>query len=82
MKTRLLGAVVGLAISFALPIFAQQKETVDPQVRQEIEASLVKGDEAYNKRDAAAFAARYTEDAVLETAQGPQYGRQAIDPSG
>jgi hypothetical protein len=29
MKTRLLGALVGLAISFALPTFAQQKETVD-----------------------------------------------------
>jgi len=26
MKTRLLGALVGLAISFALPTFAQQKE--------------------------------------------------------
>jgi hypothetical protein len=29
---RLLSALVGLAISFALPIFAQQKETVDSQL--------------------------------------------------
>ena len=32
MKTRLLGALVGLAISLALPTFAQQKETVAPQL--------------------------------------------------
>ena len=32
MKIRLLGALVGLAISFALPTFAQQKETVNPQI--------------------------------------------------
>ena len=32
MKTRLLVPLVGLAISFALPTFAQQKETADPQI--------------------------------------------------
>jgi hypothetical protein len=36
MKTRLLGALVGLAISFALPTYAQQKETVDPQLIQKL----------------------------------------------
>jgi len=36
MKTRLLGALVGFAISFALPTFAQQKETVDPQLIQKL----------------------------------------------
>ena len=30
MKTRLLGALVGLAISFALPTFAQQQDTAAP----------------------------------------------------
>jgi hypothetical protein len=30
MKIRLVAAVVGLAISFALPIFAQEKEDVKP----------------------------------------------------
>jgi len=34
MKTRLMLAVAGLAIGFAWPIFAQQKETVDPQLRE------------------------------------------------
>jgi hypothetical protein len=38
MKIRFLLALVGLAISFALPGFAQQKDTVDPEVRQQIEA--------------------------------------------
>ena len=37
MKTRLLIALVGVAISFALPTFAQQKEAVaDPQITQKI----------------------------------------------
>jgi len=37
MKTRLLIALVGLQISFALPTFAQQKNAVtDPQITQEI----------------------------------------------
>jgi ketosteroid isomerase-like protein len=81
MKIRLLGALVGLAISFALPCIAQDKNTVDPQIRQDIEALLVKGDEAYNKRDAAALAARYTEDAVFVggIAPGPHYRRQNIE---
>ena len=39
---------MGLAISFALPTFAQEKNKVDPEVRQQIEAVLMKFDEAYN----------------------------------
>jgi hypothetical protein len=39
---RLLSALAGLAIGLAVPTLAQEKNTVDPQVRQEIEAvSLV-----------------------------------------
>jgi len=34
MKIRLLLALVGLAISFALPTLAQQKDAPDPQLRQ------------------------------------------------
>jgi hypothetical protein len=36
MKTRLLGALVGLAISFALPTFAQQTNKPDPQLRERL----------------------------------------------
>jgi uncharacterized protein (TIGR02246 family) len=65
MKIRLAVALVGLAISFALPTFAQQKDTVDPEVRQQIEAVRMKFDEAFKKHDAAALAALFTQDAVL-----------------
>jgi enterochelin esterase-like enzyme len=36
MKRRLVVPLVGLAISVALPTFAQQKDTVNPQLRQQI----------------------------------------------
>ena len=35
MKIRLLSVLVGFAISFALPIFAQQKDTLDLQTGQQ-----------------------------------------------
>ena len=79
MKIRLLGALVGLAISFALPTFAQQTNTPDPQLRERYVALVKKYDEAANKNDAAAVAALYTEDAVFVTDTGPIYGREAIE---
>jgi len=36
MKARLLFALVGLAISFALPTYAQQTNTPDPKLRSQI----------------------------------------------
>ena len=66
MKTRLLLAVVGLAIGSALPTFAQQKETVDPQIIEQIDNTILKKyTEAIYNSDAAAIAALFTEDAVL-----------------
>jgi hypothetical protein len=44
--------------------FTQLKNTVDPQVRQQIEAVLLKFQEAYNNRDAAAIAALQTQNAI------------------
>jgi hypothetical protein len=65
MKRRLVVALAGLAIGFAVPTFAQEQNTVDPEVRQQIEAVNMKYDEAYNnKGDTAAIVARYTKDAV------------------
>ena len=64
MKTLLLSALVGLAISFALPTFAQQQDTVAPEVRQQIEAVTKRREEAYNKHDAAAWSAFYTQGAI------------------
>ena len=80
MKIRLVVALVGLAISFAVPAFAQQKDTVDPQIAQQIRALGMKYDEAFNNNDAAAVAALYTEDAVQVTpTQDLIYGREAIE---
>jgi ketosteroid isomerase-like protein len=79
MKISLL-ALVGLAISFALPTFAQQKEpTLSEQDCQQIGALEKKYDEADNNNDAAALAALFTEDAVIVPETGPVNGRQAIE---
>jgi hypothetical protein len=56
MKIRLLLILAGLAISFGVPTLAQEPNTVDPEVLQQIEAVLMKFDDAYNKNDAAATA--------------------------
>jgi ketosteroid isomerase-like protein len=83
MKTHVLGALVALTIGFAVPSIAQDKNTVDPEVYQQIEAVLTKFDEAYNKNDAAAVAALYTQDAVRllswESEGGLASGQQAIE---
>jgi uncharacterized protein (TIGR02246 family) len=80
MKMRFPCALVGLAIGFAAPAFAQQKDTVDPKIAQEIRALFMKFDEAFNKNDAAALAAFYTQDAVFVTPdEGTLDGRQAIE---
>jgi uncharacterized protein (TIGR02246 family) len=79
MKMRLLLALVGLAISYALPTFAQQTDTPNPQLREALVASNKKESEAWNNNDAVALAALYTEDAILVTDTGPIYGRKAIE---
>ena len=79
MKMRLPLIVAGLAISLAVRGFAQEKEQVDPKIRQQIEAIDAKYDEAFNKHDATAIAALYTEDAVEVTRLGVFSGREAIE---
>jgi hypothetical protein len=77
MKMHLV-ALVGLAISFALPTFAQQTNTVDPQTLQQLDAKSKRYDEAVNNNDAETLAALFTKDAVLIEESGPVYGREAI----
>jgi hypothetical protein len=72
MKTGLLGALVGLAIGFAAPAFAQQKDRAEPRITQERDLLLFpdelaefdalhqKLEEAYNKNDASAVVALFT----------------------
>jgi len=87
MKMRLLLTLAGLAIGFAVPVLAgfdvQEQNTVDPEVRQQIEAVLVKFDEAYNKNDVAAIAALFAQDAVEvwygEPEGGLAFGQPAIE---
>jgi len=79
MKIRLLVPLVVLAISLALPTFAQQTSKPDPQLREALLALAKKVDDAWNNNDAAAVAALYTKDAVEVTNEGPIYGREAIE---
>jgi uncharacterized protein (TIGR02246 family) len=82
MKMHLV-AVVALAMSFAVPTFAQEQNTVDPEVRQEIEAAHSKFVEAQNKGDAAAIADLFTQDAIQImyglSEGGLASGQQAIE---
>jgi uncharacterized protein (TIGR02246 family) len=79
MEIRLVVAAVWLAISFALRAFAQQQETVDPKIAEEIRALAAKYDDAFNKNDVAAVSAFITEDAIWKTPHGTLTGRQAIE---
>jgi ketosteroid isomerase-like protein len=56
-----------------------QKDAVDPQLRQQLDAKIKKYDEAWNNNDAAALAAFFTEEAVYVTDRGPICSREAIE---
>jgi uncharacterized protein (TIGR02246 family) len=68
-----------LAISFAVPAHAQEKDTVDPQIGEQIRALATKYDEAFNQNDAAAVATFITEKAVWITPHGTFAERQGIE---
>ena len=84
-------ALVSLAISFAVPASAQQKDTVEQRITHqrdllgdakalgEFGVLGMKVDEAFNKNDASAVAALFTEDGVLVAPDGMFYGRVAIE---
>ena len=79
MNMRLVVPLVGLAISFALPIFAQETCGPDPQVRQRLVALIKAQADAFDQNDAAAVAATFKEDGVLLTPDGTFFGRKAIE---
>ena len=79
MKTLLVVPLVGLAICFALPTFAQQTNTPDPQLRQKLVDAIKKHTDALDKNDAAAVAANFTENGILVTPNGTFFGREAIE---
>jgi uncharacterized protein (TIGR02246 family) len=91
MKIRSLLTLAGLVFSFAVPAFAQKKDTADSKIVQQRDLLGVakalgefgvlgmKVDEAFNKNDASAVAALFTEDGVLVAPDGMFCGRQAIE---
>jgi uncharacterized protein (TIGR02246 family) len=82
MKIRLLLTLVGLAFGFAVPALAsffQGDLAGDVKALDEFTALRMKEDEAFNKNDAAALAALFTEDAVYVVPEGLFSGRQAIE---
>jgi len=82
MKIRLLLTLAGLAIGFALPTVAQQTNTPDPKLRDELVAFFKAFDDAILNSDAAAVAALYTEDGCyVDPTAGPIYGKKAIEKS-
>jgi hypothetical protein len=79
MKMRLLLTLAGLAVGIAVPVLAQEKDTVAPEVRQQIEAVFVKFQDAFNNRDAAGIGSLLTEDATeLRSWQGWAIGQEAM----
>jgi hypothetical protein len=58
MKTRSLLALVGLAISFAFPTFAQQTNTSDQQLREQLVQIGKKNDDAWNNNERRAYPAQ------------------------
>src|SRR5258708_24820420 len=79
MKIRSVVALSGLAISFALPTFAQQTNKPDPQLRERLITRIKAHTDALDKNDAAAVAANFTEDAVSVEQDGTTFGREAIE---
>ena len=89
MNMRLLVPLVGLAISFALPASAQEKEEANPflyrailaspQLAQQLDVINRQLDEACNKHDAVAVAALFTTNATLVTPLGIFSGRDGIE---
>jgi Domain of unknown function (DUF4440) len=78
MKVRLLFAMVGLAITFALPTHAQQTNTPEPTFRERVISRFKAFTDALAKKDAAAVGANFTKDAIVVTPYGPVSGRQDI----
>ena len=79
LKIRLVLALSAIAIGLISPTFAQEKDTVDPQIAEEVRALAAKYDDAFNRDDADAVTTLYTEDAVFETPNGTFTGRENIE---
>ena len=79
MKTRLVAPLEGLAISVASPIFGQETNKPDPQLRERLITLIKTHTDALDQNDAAAVAAKFKEDGVLVEQDGPVFGQEAIE---
>jgi hypothetical protein len=75
MKIRLVVALAGLAMSFALPTFAQ---TIDPQLRAVVDAIDKTFNDSQNSGDPAPIIAVFAKDGVVVTNVGAFSGHEAI----
>jgi ketosteroid isomerase-like protein len=75
MQMPLVVSVIGISV----PTLAQQKDTVDPKIVEQIRVLASKYDEAINRQDATGVAALYSQDGVWVTHDGAFHGRQAIE---
>src|SRR5215469_2413042 len=78
IKIYLLLGLAVLAIGFIVPTLAQEGNTIDPQVRKQIEELNRKYDEAFNANNAVAVAALFTVDGVETGPEGPVSGQPDI----
>jgi uncharacterized protein (TIGR02246 family) len=78
MKTGLVLALIGSAVAFVSTTFPKEKDTVDPQVAEQVRALAAKYEVAFNRSDAGGLSALYTDDAVMVTVHGTFHGREAI----
>jgi uncharacterized protein (TIGR02246 family) len=82
MNIRLPLALAGFALGLVLPTFAEQKNTADQKVEQQIRALAQEYDDAINRHDAVAVAALFTQDGVgqiPESKVSAGHGRQGIE---
>ena len=60
MKIPSIVILVGLTISFGIQALAQQRDTPNPQLREQLIAAIKKHTDALDKNDAGAVAANFT----------------------
>ena len=79
MKVHILLTLALLAFNFVVPAPGQENNTVDPQVRKQIEELNVKYDKAFNENNAEAIAALFTWNGVETGPDGHAFGQPDIE---
>jgi ketosteroid isomerase-like protein len=76
---KILVGLLGLTVGLALPLFGQEPQAVSADVRSQVEAVVVKFQDAYNARNAEGMVSTMTQDAVeMRSWAGLAIGKQAV----